>query len=117
MFDGLQRIQILSIFSSIVFLLSITGLIKRKMLKEAYAIIWLLFGILFLTVSCWKNGMDYFAKLFGIYYPPALLFLILIVALVLVLIQFSIVISAQSDKIKKLAQELALLKNKIDAKK
>lgn len=93
------------------FLLMIARLIKSKMLKEAYAILWLLFAAVFLAFSCWKQGLDYFAGLIGIYYPPAMLFLILIIALILVLIQFSVIISSQNDKIRALAQELALLKN------
>lgn len=56
--------------------------------------------------------MDVLAAYVGIYYPPALLFLLLILTLVLVLIQFSIVISKQSEQITKLAQEIALLKYK-----
>jgi Tfp pilus assembly protein PilO len=54
--------------------------------------------------------MDYFAKLVGIYYPPAFLFLILIVAIILILVQFSVIVSSQNEKIKRLTQEIALLK-------
>ncbi len=111
---SLEKIQIISIVGSIAFLFSVIALIRNKKLKEAYAILWLIFGGIFLFFSCWKQGMDYFAAKIGIFYPPALLFLILIMALILVLVQFSIVISSQNDKIKTLAQELALLKLKYD---
>ncbi|PKL48473.1 MAG: DUF2304 domain-containing protein [Candidatus Riflebacteria bacterium HGW-Riflebacteria-2] len=114
MLENLERIQIISIIGSIFFLFLISKLIRKNMLKEAYAILWLLFGSVFLLFSCWKKGLDYFASIFGIYYPPALLFLILIMALILVLIQFSIVVSSQNDKIRLLTQEVALLKNELD---
>ncbi|PKL42781.1 MAG: DUF2304 domain-containing protein [Candidatus Riflebacteria bacterium HGW-Riflebacteria-1] len=110
MFEGIERIQMISIVGSLLFLAMITRLIKTKAIKEAYAILWLLFGTVFMIFSIWKKGLDYFATLVGVYYPPAMLFLILILALILVLIQFSIVISSQNDKIRKLCQELALLK-------
>lgn len=109
MFEHLERIQIISTVGSLAFLAMILRLIKAKMLKEAYAILWLLFGTVFLISSVWKKGLDYLAALAGIYYPPALLFLIMIIALILVLIQFSIVVSSQNDKIRKLSQEIALL--------
>ncbi len=106
----MEKIQIISIIGSCTFLILIFELIRNKKLKEAYAVIWLVFALLFLFFSCWKKGLDYFANLVGIYYPPALLFLFLILALVLVLIQISVVISKQHDEITKLAQEIALLK-------
>lgn len=110
MFENIERIQVISIIGSLAFLLLIARLIKSRMLKEAYAILWLIFAIVFLIFSCWKRGLDYLASIVGIYYPPALLFLILIIALILVLIQFSVVVSSQNDKIRRLSQEIALLK-------
>jgi hypothetical protein len=110
----LERVQIISILASTVFLAFIAQLIRRQLIKEAYGILWLFFGCLFLFFSIWKKGLDYFAAIFGIYYPPAFLFLLLIAAIIFILVQFSMVISAQNDKIRTLSQELALLKNKCE---
>lgn len=106
----MQNIQIIAIIGSLLLLILIIELIRKKLLKEAYSIIWLFFGGLFLFFSCWRKALDYIAKAIDIDYPPAMLFLLLIVAIILVLIQFSVVISKQSDQIKKLTQELAILK-------
>ena len=108
----MQTIQIISIIGSSIFLITIIELIRRKLLKEAYAIIWLLFGFIFIFFSCWRKALDYISEAIGIYYPPAMLFLLLIVAITLILIQFSIVISKQNDQIRTLTQEIALLKQK-----
>lgn len=108
----MQTIQIVSIIGSLIFFITIIELIRKKKLKEAYAIIWLFFAILFLFFSIWRKALDYISALFGIYYPPALLFLLLIVTLLLVVIQISVVISKQNEQIKNLAQEIALLKAK-----
>ncbi len=115
-FFSLERIQIISIIGSIAFLAATIELIRKKMIREAYAILWLAFGLIFLFFSIWKKGLDYLAILAGIFYPPALLFLFLILALILILMQFSVVISSQNQKIKQLAQELALLKNELLSK-
>ena len=106
----LERIQIISLISSILFLICIFELIRRKQIKEAYSILWLIFGFIFIFFSIWKKGLDYISTLVGIYYPPAFLFLLLIIAIILILVQFSIVISKQNDKLKKLSQEIALIK-------
>ena len=106
----MQAIQIISIIGSSLFLILIIELIRRKLLKEAYAIIWLIFGCLFLFFSCWRKALDYIAEAIDIVYAPAMLFLLLIIAITLVLIQFSVVISRQNDQIRTLTQDIALLK-------
>ncbi len=110
----MQAIQIISIIGSTAFLITIIELIRKKQLKEAYAIIWLIFGLLFMFFSCWRKALDYISEIIGIYYPPAMLFLLLIIAITLILIQFSVVISKQNDQIRALTQEIALLKEKND---
>lgn len=112
----MEKIQLIAIAGSIVFMGSILELIRRKLIKEAYALLWIIFGLIFILFSCWKSGLDYFAALVGVYYPPALLFLMLIVAIIMILVQFSVVVSKQNDKIKNLAQEIALLRNKLEQK-
>jgi len=109
-----ERIQIISILASFFFLYFVVQLLRKKNLKEAYAILWLGFGMVFLFFSFWRKGLDYFAGLVGIYYPPAFLFLILITAIIMILMQFSVVLSKQNDQIRVLIQEQALLKDKLE---
>ncbi|MFZ5950947.1 MAG: DUF2304 domain-containing protein [Candidatus Rifleibacteriota bacterium] len=111
MLSSFDRIQLISFFSSLAFLFFILELIRKKRLKEAYALLWIISGFVFLFFSCWKTGMDYFAAKVGIFYPPAFLFLILIVAIIIILVQFSVVVSTQNEHIRKLTQELTLLKS------
>lgn len=114
MLGNFEKIQIISLIGSLFFLTFIFELIRRKRIKEAYSILWLLFGLIFLFFSFWKNGLDYFSSIVGIYYPPAFLFLIMIVSIILILVQFSIIVSSQDEKIKKLAQEIAIMKEQND---
>ena len=111
---GFERLQLISLAGSLFFMLGVLELIRRQKVKEAYALLWLIFGSIFILMSFWKSGLDYFAGIFGIYYPPALLFLILIVAVILILVSYSAVISSQNDKIRALTQELALMKVQLE---
>ncbi|MCP3966154.1 MAG: DUF2304 domain-containing protein [Lentisphaerae bacterium] len=109
----MARIQIIAMAGSVFFLIFIFEIIRQKKLKEAYALIWVIMGFFLLFLSCWLKGLHFFSKLIGIAYSPATLFLVLIITLILILIQFSIVISRQVDKIKNMAQEVALLKERL----
>ena len=106
-----SRIQIIAIIGSLAFLFFIFELIRRKKLKEAYAMIWLIMGSFFLVLSFWTQGLNIVSQLCGIYYAPAFLFLVLLITLTIILIQFSVIISKQADKIKALGQEIALIKS------
>ena len=108
-----MKIQIISIIGSLIFMFFILELIRRKKLKEAYALIWGIMSILFFILACWVQGLGFVSNLIGIEYAPATLFLVLLITVILILIQFSVLISGQVDKIKKLSQELALLKERL----
>ena len=112
-----QTTQYIAIFVSISLFLYIFYLIRKKKIKEEYSLLWLSSSFVFIVFSIWRHGLELFAKLMGIAYPPAALFLILMLAIFLILIEFSINISRLSEKIKIMAQEQALLKNELEALK
>ena len=114
---NVQTTQYIAIIVSISLFLFIFYLIRNKKIKEEYSLLWLLTSIIFIVFSFWRHGLEHFAKLVGIAYPPAALFLILLLAIFLILIEFSINISKLADKNKILAQELAILKEEMHALK
>lgn len=104
------KMQYIAIAGSIALLLFILNLIRRKRIKEEYSLLWLFLSLVFLVFSVWREGLDYISKLMGVAYPPAALFLILLMAIFMILIQFSIIISKQAENNKNLTQEHGLLK-------
>jgi hypothetical protein len=111
---SIQTTQVIAIAVSISLFLFILYLVRKKKIKEEYSLLWLFSSLVFIVFSIWRNGLEYFAGLMGIAYPPAALFLILLLAIFLILIEFSINISKLSEKNKVLAQELALLQNELE---
>jgi len=106
----INRIQILAIAGSLGIFLFVVELIRKKRIKEEYSLLWLFFVSIFVLLSIWRRGLDEFSELIGVAYPPAALFLLLLMAFFMILIQFSIIISKQSESIKKMAQEIGLIK-------
>ena len=106
-----DRLLVVASLTSLVFLLLILELIRRRRLDEGYALLWLGCGLLFLGFSVWRRALDYLARIVGIHYPPAALLLLLILGLFIVMIQFSVIITRQRHQIKALTQRLALLED------
>ncbi|MDR2579459.1 MAG: DUF2304 domain-containing protein [Fibromonadaceae bacterium] len=113
----MDKIQIYSIIGSSLFLLFIFRLIRRRELKEEYSLLWLFVASIFLILSVFRSGLEWFADLVGIHYAPAALLLILLVGVVAILIHYSKIISKLSEQNKILIQEIALLKLKISEQK
>jgi len=111
--EGISQIQIVAIAVSIILFLFIMYLIRSQRLKEEYSLLWIFFSLVFMVFSFWRNGLDYVSEFLGVAYPPAALFMILLMAIFLILIEFSIIISKLSDKNKSLAQEIGLLKHRL----
>lgn len=110
----MQRIQLLAIVCSLILFWTIFSLVRRKKLKTEYSLIWLTVSFIFIVFSIWRDGIDVVARIVGVDYPPSILFIVLLIGIILLLIEFSIIISKQAEKIKVLAQEIALLKNKLE---
>jgi hypothetical protein len=107
-------LQILSITLSLVVLVSVLEFIRRGVFKEKYALLWLFSSIALIIISLWRGLLDFTAGIFGFYYPPSFLFLLGLGFLLLITLHYSIVVSILTDKNKKLAQELGILKEKLE---
>lgn len=106
----MDKIQLISIIGSGILIFFIFSLIRNRKLKEEYSLLWLFFSFVFLALSIWKDALDWIASLIGISYAPAALFLILIMSIFVMMIEFSMIISKQSEWIKQSAQEIGMLK-------
>jgi hypothetical protein len=106
-------LKILAIVGSGTVLLLVVELIRRGRLKERYSLLWLFAGGVLLILSSSRNILEYISNRVGIYYPPSFLFLLAFLFLLLITLHFSVTISGLSEKNKRLAQELALLRQEM----
>jgi hypothetical protein len=106
----LVKVQIIIGVLSIILLLITFELIRKKRLREEYAILWLFTGIVVLVFSIWPEFFlsQFFAKITGIFYLSAVV-LIAFSFLLLIVLHFSVVISKLTSQQKDLAQRYALL--------
>ena len=108
------RVQFFAAIGSLVLFLIIVNLIRRENLKEGYSIFWFFISLVILIFSLFSDLLFKFSEFIGIYYAPTALVLILLLGMLLILIHYSVVISNHDKKIKDLAQENGLLKQKLE---
>lgn len=113
----MDKIQIVAIIAVLFFIGLISRFIIRGKLRTEYSIIWILIGLILMVFSIWRQSLDLLANFFGVFYAPSLIFIFFFFMIFIFLIHLSVVNSKQHEQIKKLAQEIALLKEKISEKK
>jgi Uncharacterized conserved protein (DUF2304) len=110
------RISIAAAIGSLLLLLIVLELIRGRRLKERYALLWLATGLVLLVLSLWRGGLNTIAGWLGVSgYPPAILFAAAIMFVIAVLLHYSTVLSKLTDDNVLLAQEVALLRARVDA--
>ena len=108
------RISIFATIASLLLLLVVFELIRSRRLRERYALLWLATGMVLLVLSAWRGGLNTIAGWVGVTtYPPAVLFAVAALFILLVLLHYSTVISKLSDQTTILAQRLALLEERV----
>lgn len=110
----MERIQVIAIIVSFLFLLYISRLIIRGKLREEYAIVWIIATIILLVFSFWRNGLEKMSDAFGVYEAPNLVFTGAIFMILVYLLHLSVANSKLQYSNKRLAQEIALMKEKME---
>jgi cell division protein FtsW (lipid II flippase) len=111
------RISLAAVAASLLLLVVVFELIRSRRLRERYALLWLLTGLVLLVLSAWRGGLNTIAAWFGVQtYPPAVLFAVALLFVLAVLLHYSTVISKISDQNVVLAQRVALLELELRAR-
>ncbi len=107
-------IQLISLLGATLFMIMIFRLIVRGQLREEYSIVWIFCTVILIFFSIWRKGLEKISLLLGVYYPPSLIFLAAIFAIIVFLVHLSVVNSKLQNQIKDLSQELAYLKQEVN---
>jgi hypothetical protein len=108
-----DRVQFVAVAASLLLLLVVFDLVRRRRLLEPYALPWLVAAIGLLLVSFRRDLLDSTATWLGVYYPPAVLLLLLTLVVFVVALWFSVVVSRQQRQVDRLIEEAAVLSGEI----
>jgi hypothetical protein len=103
------RAQAIAVAVAILVLLFVLELVRRRRLVERYALLWMFAAAVAVVLSVWTDGLGWIADRLGIASPPNALFLLGLVAIFGLLLNFSVAISRLSEETKILAQTVSRL--------
>lgn len=105
---------ILAIVASLVTFVFVFLLLRRGVLREKYAVLWLLVSGIALVLALIPGALRAVSEVLGVQTPSNLLFFVTVVLLVLVSVQLSYELSRHEMRIRRLAEEIALLNREVD---
>ncbi|HQA67764.1 MAG TPA: DUF2304 domain-containing protein [Aggregatilineales bacterium] len=114
MFSNISRPEIVMLVVPVALLVYVLEQVRRRRLREDYSLLWLAtLGVMF-VLSLFRNTLlEEVARFMGIAYPPAAMFVIGFGLLLLVMLQFSIIITRLTEQNRQAAQQIALLNTRL----
>jgi len=109
-----SKANLFAIIGSIILLMIILELIRRKYLRERYSLIWIVTGALFLLLSIRVDLLERISKFLGFTVPSNALFFFGIIFLLSIVLGLSVITSRLAEKNKILIQEVVLIKKRVD---
>src|ERR1035441_3860071 len=108
-----SRIQIVSIAFAVLVLFGVFELVRRRRLRERYALVWMAAALILLVLAIWKHLLTVISHAVGIATPSNALFVVAFEFVLLLLLHFSVSVSRLSDQTRVLAQRLALTEERL----
>ncbi|HAR97009.1 MAG TPA: hypothetical protein DCR97_13780 [Deltaproteobacteria bacterium] len=99
-------------FISLALLVTIFEFVRKRHLREEYAILWLLTALAIAVLSLWPGLVEKLSRITGFYYLTSVVFIVF-VFIIGVLMHYSIVISKMRENNKEMVQKLGLLDQRI----
>jgi len=104
-----DRVQIVALAGSVLLLLLILELVRRRRLAEEYSALWIVSALVLIAISLRRDVLDFAARWLGVYYPPAVLVLMLVAIISVASLSFSVILSRQQRQIDRLIEENAIM--------
>lgn len=101
---------ILGVVGSLTTLVLLFELLRRKHLREKYAILWVLVAVFTLVVAVFPQTLFWVSDLIGVAVPTNLLFFVASMLLLGISVHHSYELGRLEDRTRALAEEVALLR-------
>jgi hypothetical protein len=102
-------VRIVAVLVTALLLGVVLELVRRRLLAERYALLWMLVTVVLLVLAVWTQLLSWASHLVGIQVPANFLFLAAFGVGFVLLLHFSVATSKLSEETKILAQEVARL--------
>jgi hypothetical protein len=106
--------HILVIVGTIIIALFIFRLVRARQLRSKYALLWAVIGLMLLPLAAVPGLLNTVSGWLGVFYSPTIFLLLAVGFLFLVVVHYSWELSRLENRTRTLAEELSLLRARVD---
>jgi hypothetical protein len=103
------RTRILAVAGSLLLLLMIIDLVRRRRLKEEYTVLWVITSLALLVLAAWFELLKWITGVIGGVAPSSTLFFFGLLFVFFMLLHFSVRVSVLEQRLTEVIQEIGLL--------
>ena len=106
-------IQVVVLVFAVIIFAAITLLFSKQKYSSGFSLIWILLAIIAIAIGLFPRVIDILCGWLGIDYPPTLVFLVIITALIIIAFYTYTKLALLQQKLKTSSMEIALLADEI----
>src|SRR3990172_2619960 len=110
----MRPISVFVIVVALLVALTVVFFVRRWRLKEQYSLLWLVLAVGMVVPAAAPDLVEWFADRLDVIYAPSILFFLALAVVAAMLFHYSLEISRLSDENRELAQELGLLRARLE---
>ena len=111
------RLQIIVGVLLVASLMVIGNMVRKRRLELKYALVWFLVGGVVLVFDIFPKLLNWLSDLMGVGLPVNMLFFLGFVFSLLIIFSLTVSVSKLSERVKRMAQEMALLEESLGKRK
>jgi predicted membrane protein len=110
----MTRSQILAALLAVAITVWVIDLVRRRKLSEEYSLLSLIAMAGVVVLAFWTQGLTWFTRLVGALYETSVIFFFGLVFVLVALLYYAVKLTALTQEVRRLAQELALLRRRVE---
>jgi len=110
----MRPISVLVIVVAVVIALVVLAYIRKWRLREEYSLLWLLLVAAMVLLASFEGITVWVADRLDVAYAPSILYFVALAFIAAMLFHYSLEISRLSDQSRRLAQEVSLLRSRLE---
>ncbi|GAA1801688.1 DUF2304 domain-containing protein [Planosporangium flavigriseum] len=108
-----MKLTVLTVIVGLLLLVVIFELLRRRQLREKYAVLWIAVGLSVVPLAVFPRGLDAVAGLIGVASGASLVLFLAVLLLLLICTHLSWEVSRLEEETRTLAEEIALVRTRL----
>ena len=110
----MRPVNVFIIVVAVLVALTVVYFVRRWRLREQYSLLWLVLAVGMVVPAAAPGLVEWVAAKMDVFYAPSILFFLALAVVAVMLFHYALEISRLSDQNRELAQELGLLRARLD---